>query len=225
MADRPRARRSALDGRPNLTARSFASAGVARTAAGLSALRIRTAPVSSSISTSRSSRSSRRKGIALMACAINANAGLGFEHVYVCIDDASRLAFLEVREREDRFEAAAFLRSAVRWFHARGIRIERVMTDNGKVFLSRDFQDGLKLIGARHHRSQCTHRESTAKPNDSFERGSTSAPMASLSRARENDGLSYSLGTASTMRRDLTRRSTTARRHLDSTRCQRPLEP
>ncbi len=83
----------------------------------------------------------------------NANAGLGFEHVYVCIDDASRLAFLEVREREDRFEAAAFLRSAVRWFHARGIRIERVMTDNGKVFLSRDFQDGLKLIGARHHRT------------------------------------------------------------------------
>lgn len=82
-----------------------------------------------------------------------ANAGLGFEHVYVCVDDASRLAFLEVREREDRFEATAFLRAAVRWFRSRGIRIGRVMTDNGKVFLSRPFRDELKLIGARHHRT------------------------------------------------------------------------
>jgi transposase InsO family protein len=82
-----------------------------------------------------------------------ANQGLGSEHVYVCVDDASRVAFVEVREREDRFEAAAFLRNAIRWFRARDVRIERVMTDNGKVFLSRDFRNEILLIGAKHHRT------------------------------------------------------------------------
>jgi transposase InsO family protein len=73
--------------------------------------------------------------------------------VYVCVDDASRLAFIEVREREDRFEATAFLQRAAQWFARRNIAFERVMTDNGKVFLSAMFAQELAALGARHIRT------------------------------------------------------------------------
>jgi transposase InsO family protein len=79
--------------------------------------------------------------------------GAGWERVYVCIDDATRLAFIEVRDREDRFEATAFLQRAAQWFARRNIAFERVMTDNGKVFLSKCFTDELTALGARHLRT------------------------------------------------------------------------
>ena len=79
--------------------------------------------------------------------------GAGWEYVYVCVDDATRLAFIEVREREDRFEATAFLQQAAQWFARRNIAFERVMTDNGKVFLSKLFAEELSALGARHVRT------------------------------------------------------------------------
>lgn len=57
--------------------------------------------------------------------------GIGFEYVHVCIDDASRLAYVEVLEDETGFTSAGFLCRAVAWFLERGIRVQRVMTDNG----------------------------------------------------------------------------------------------
>lgn len=75
--------------------------------------------------------------------------GAGWEHVYVCVDDATRLAYLEVRRREDRHDASEFLRSAAAWFSARGVRFARVMTDNGKVFGSHLWREALGELGAR----------------------------------------------------------------------------
>ena len=79
--------------------------------------------------------------------------GAGWEYVYVCVDDATRLAFLEVRSGETAHEAVAFLRGALRWFRARKITVGRVMTDNGKVFLSRPFHDEMVLAKVKHHRT------------------------------------------------------------------------
>jgi transposase InsO family protein len=79
--------------------------------------------------------------------------GAGWEHVYVCVDDATRLAFIEVRDREDRFEATAFLQRAAQWFARRNIAFERVMTDNGKVFLSKTFNAELMALGSKHLRT------------------------------------------------------------------------
>jgi transposase InsO family protein len=75
--------------------------------------------------------------------------GAGWEHVYVCVDDASRLAYLEVRRREDRFDAAEFLCSAAGWFAQRGIQFARVMTDNGGVFRSGLWRAAMQELGAR----------------------------------------------------------------------------
>lgn len=60
----------------------------------------------------------------------------GWEHVYVCVDDHSRLSYVEPLRAEDKESAAAFLERAVAWYQARGIQPKRLLTDNGKVFKS-----------------------------------------------------------------------------------------
>jgi len=63
--------------------------------------------------------------------------GIGWEYVHVAIDDCSRLSYAEVLRDERGETVAAFLRRAMRWFARRGIRIERVLTDNGAAYRSR----------------------------------------------------------------------------------------
>jgi hypothetical protein len=58
---------------------------------------------------------------------------VGWEYVHVCVDDATRLAYVEVLADERGKTAIAFLGRAVRFFRRHGIRVERVLTDNGGV--------------------------------------------------------------------------------------------
>jgi hypothetical protein len=60
----------------------------------------------------------------------------GWEFVHVCVDDATRLAYVEVLCDERGATAAGFLRRAVRWFRGMGIRVERVLSDNGSCYCS-----------------------------------------------------------------------------------------
>src|SRR5919109_904367 len=60
--------------------------------------------------------------------------GIGWEYVHVCVDDATRLAYIEVLADEKATSAAGFLRRAVAHYRAHGIRVERVMTDNGSCY-------------------------------------------------------------------------------------------
>jgi transposase InsO family protein len=62
---------------------------------------------------------------------------VGWEFVHVCVDDATRLAYVEVLADEKGATAAAFLRRAVAWFRAMGITVERVLSDNGSCYRSR----------------------------------------------------------------------------------------
>ena len=63
--------------------------------------------------------------------------GVGWEYVHVAIDDCSRLSYAEVLRDERGETVAAFLRRAMRWFARRGVRIERVLSDNGSAYRSR----------------------------------------------------------------------------------------
>jgi transposase len=54
---------------------------------------------------------------------------LGWEYVHVCVDDATRLVYVEVLEDEKAVTAIGFLRRAVAHFAGFGIRVERLMTD------------------------------------------------------------------------------------------------
>jgi transposase len=58
---------------------------------------------------------------------------VGWEYVHVCVDDATRLVYVEVLDDEKAVTAVGFLRRAVAHFAAFGIRVERLMTDNGSA--------------------------------------------------------------------------------------------
>src|SRR5499427_4304089 len=60
--------------------------------------------------------------------------GVGWEFVHVCIDDASRIAFSKVMKNEKKGCAVAFLKAAITYYTSLGIKVERVMTDNGACY-------------------------------------------------------------------------------------------
>ena len=60
--------------------------------------------------------------------------GVGYEVVFVCVDDYTRLAYAEVHPSESGKYATAFFRRALRWFEGLGIRCERLLTDNAKCY-------------------------------------------------------------------------------------------
>jgi transposase InsO family protein len=74
----------------------------------------------------------------------------GWEFVHVCVDDATRLAYVEVLGDERGPTAAGFLRRAIRWFAERGIRVERVMSDNGACYRSTVHAVACRELGIRH---------------------------------------------------------------------------
>ena len=92
--------------------------------------------------------------------------GAGWEYVHVCVDDFTRLAYVEVLADEKGATAAAFLRRAAAWFASRGVKIERVMTDNGSGYVSRDFAVAVAQMRARHIRT----RPYTPRTNGKAER-------------------------------------------------------
>lgn len=96
----------------------------------------------------------------------NRNQGAGWECVHVAIDDATRLAYVEVLTDQKRGTTTAFLVRALRWFKARGIQVERVMTDNGSPYVSRLFAKALRWLGIRHIRT----RPYTPRTNGKAER-------------------------------------------------------
>jgi len=92
--------------------------------------------------------------------------GAGWEYLHVCIDDASRVSYAEVLPNERGVTCTAFLERAVAWFEARGVRIERVMTDNGSGYVSKVFRRLIRRLGARHIRT----RPYTPRTNGKAER-------------------------------------------------------
>jgi transposase InsO family protein len=79
---------------------------------------------------------------------------IGWEYVHVCVDDATRLAYVEVLGDEKAQTVAAFLRRAVAFYANHGIHIERVMTDNGAGYRSILHALACRALGLRHLRTQ-----------------------------------------------------------------------
>jgi transposase InsO family protein len=74
----------------------------------------------------------------------------GWEYVHVCIDDATRIAYVEVLEDELGPTCVSFFERAIAWFASLGIRIERVMSDNGGGYISWAFAQLCELHKIRH---------------------------------------------------------------------------
>ena len=80
--------------------------------------------------------------------------GYGWEYVHVAVDDHSRLTFTAIHPDERAGSAAAHLRAAVRWYESLGVRVRRVMTDNGSCYRSNAFRLACRELGLRHIRTK-----------------------------------------------------------------------
>jgi transposase InsO family protein len=81
---------------------------------------------------------------------------VGYRHLHVALDLASRLVYAELRPGLGTAECLAFLRNAIAFFDARGIRVRRVLSDNGAGYLT-SFSAGAALLGIRHTRTKPRH--------------------------------------------------------------------
>jgi transposase InsO family protein len=92
--------------------------------------------------------------------------GAGWEYVHVCIDDHSRIAFSQIKPDEKADSAVPFLEAAVAYYKSLGIKVARVMTDNGPCYKSFAFRDACTELGIKHIRT----RPYTPKTNGKAER-------------------------------------------------------
>ena len=91
---------------------------------------------------------------------------IGWDFVHVAVDDASRLAYVEVLGDETGVTASSFLERAIAWYRSQKITVERVMSDNGSPYVSKAFGALMQQQGLRHLRT----RPYTPRTNGKAER-------------------------------------------------------
>jgi transposase InsO family protein len=79
---------------------------------------------------------------------------VGWEYVHVAVDDATRLAYVEVLPDEKAKTAVGFLGRAVRFFRRYGITVERLLTDNGNAYRSRIHAIACRILSLKHLRTR-----------------------------------------------------------------------
>lgn len=87
----------------------------------------------------------------------------GWERVHVCVDDATRLAYVEVLPDERATTAIGFLRRALAFYRSHGITVERVMTDNGSAYVSTAHSLACRSLGIRHVRTRPRRPQTNGK--------------------------------------------------------------
>jgi transposase InsO family protein len=88
---------------------------------------------------------------------------VGWEFCHVAIDDFSRLAYVEVLDDERATSAIAFLRRALSFFAAHGMRVECVMTDNGSAYVSAAHAFACRALGLKHLRTRPRRPQTNGK--------------------------------------------------------------
>jgi transposase InsO family protein len=79
--------------------------------------------------------------------------GIGWEYVHVAVDDATRLAYVDVLPDEQGVTVTAFLWRALAWYRRLGIRLCRLL-DDGSGYLSRVFARCCRSARVRHLRTR-----------------------------------------------------------------------
>jgi len=76
--------------------------------------------------------------------------GAGWEFLFVAIDDHARIGFTDLYADECRASAVQFLENTVAYFRSLGVRVRRVLTDNGSAFRSKAFANACRRLGLKH---------------------------------------------------------------------------
>lgn len=78
----------------------------------------------------------------------------GWDAIHVCIDDATRLAYVEVLPDELTTTTVGFLERAIAWFADRGVTVRQVMSDNGAPYRSDRWAIACRQANIGHIRTQ-----------------------------------------------------------------------
>ena len=89
--------------------------------------------------------------------------GKGWEYLHLAVDDHSRLAFSEIFPDETRKSCLTFLFNARRFFRSHGVKVWRVMTDNGGSFRSKRYAKALRMLEIKHKRTKPYTPETNGK--------------------------------------------------------------
>jgi transposase InsO family protein len=93
----------------------------------------------------------------------------GWEFVHICIDDATRLGYVEVLADEKATTCVGFLKRALRFYRAHGVTVERLMTDNGSAYRSTMHAIACRALGIKHIRTRpyrpCTRQGRAVRPH------------------------------------------------------------
>jgi transposase InsO family protein len=102
------------------------------------------------------------------------NPVLGTAFVHTVLDDHSRVAYAEILDDETAATAIGVLRRAVAWFAARGVTVQRVLSDNGSAYRARAWRAACAELGIKAKRT----RQSPATQRRNH------APAVAVSRQR-----------------------------------------
>jgi len=86
-----------------------------------------------------------------------AKGTIGYRYLHVAIDMASRVVFAQLRPGLDAAECVSFLAAAIAFFDARGVRVRRVLTDNGTGYRGPLYAKAATTLGIRHTRTKPYH--------------------------------------------------------------------
>jgi len=89
--------------------------------------------------------------------------GVGWEVLFVAVDDHARIAYTEMQAEETGSCAAAFLRTAVAYYATLGVTVRRVLTDNGSPFVSRAWRTACAELGITHKRTRAYRPQTNGK--------------------------------------------------------------
>jgi len=76
--------------------------------------------------------------------------GAGWEYLFVAVDDHSRIGFTDLYPDERKPSAVQFLQNAVAYLESLGVRVRRVLTDNGSAFRSKLFRQACHELQLKH---------------------------------------------------------------------------
>src|SRR5215469_3724463 len=128
---------------------------------------------------------------------INRHHGIGWEFVHVCIDDASRV-FVQVMPDQRKESAVAFLEATIAYFARLGVRVERVMTDNGSCYRSKKFRAACQSLSLRQIFIKPYTPKTNAKPSASSKPRFANGLMPELTKTQISERPSCPTGSTAT---------------------------
>jgi transposase InsO family protein len=104
-----------------------------------------------------------RPGHRVTGSRLGQSEGAGHQFLHVAVDDHARVAYGELYRDERGLSTARFLTRLVGYYRRLGIKISRVLTDNGSGYRSKRFRNACRRLGIKHSRTRAYRPQTNGK--------------------------------------------------------------